>query len=88
MNVDLKSAIDLRRVHHQLYPDYVQSEQGFNDDIIEILKQKGHLFKCFTFGGSIVQAVSVKDNLITAYSDPRKGKQIQLNFNQINEQKQ
>lgn len=29
MDVDLKSAIDDRRVHHQLSPGYVQLEEGF-----------------------------------------------------------
>ena len=37
------------------------------------LKSLGNRISCFTFGGSIIQAIQRKDNEIFAYPDPRKG---------------
>ena len=30
MNHNLKTAIDARRLHHQLYPEYLEVEDGFS----------------------------------------------------------
>jgi gamma-glutamyltranspeptidase/glutathione hydrolase/leukotriene-C4 hydrolase len=44
-NMNLKDAIDDRRVHHQLNPDYIQFEDGF--DMVNKTKIKQSFISCF-----------------------------------------
>lgn len=76
MNKNIKDAIDERRVHHQLYPtNEVEIEEGFSQFIQSILSDYGHEFKCFGFGGSVLQGITKKslNGSIEANSDFRKG---------------
>lgn len=36
-------AVEAPRIHHQLIPNEVQFETGYNEEILESLTQKGHL---------------------------------------------
>lgn len=36
MNQDLKRAIDARRLHHQLFPEYLEVEDGF-DEVYQLI---------------------------------------------------
>ena len=57
MNKNIKDAVDDRRLHDQLYPEYTEIEIGFNSDIKQSLKEYGHSFKCFNYGGSVLQGI-------------------------------
>ena len=71
---NLKEAIDEKRVHHQLIPDYIQFEDGFDLEVHKFLRALGHSTHCFEFGGSVIQGIHKVDEMhINAYSDPRKG---------------
>lgn len=69
----LKDAIDDKRIHHQLYPEQVQIEEGFDAALQKSLRTFGHTLSCFEFGGSVIQAVHNTPLGLFAYSDPRKG---------------
>ncbi|CAF0729962.1 unnamed protein product [Brachionus calyciflorus] len=72
LNRTLKEAIDDRRMHHQIHPEFLYFENGFDLDVLESLKLLGHRLNCFEFGGSVVQGIYTNGD-IYAYSDPRKG---------------
>ena len=73
MNADLKTSIDAARLHHQLYPEYLEFEYGFPKDTATRLLRIGHQTRCFEFGGSVIQGILTNDSHIYAYADPRKG---------------
>lgn len=74
LNKDLKESIDSKRVHHQIYPEKVQIENGFDVETTKLLRLLGHNTSCFEYGGSAVQGIYRKNlDDIFAYSDPRKG---------------
>lgn len=72
LNKTLKEAIDDRRLHHQISPEYLQFENEFDNDILEKLSILGHNISCFDIGGSVVQGIYANGD-VYAYSDPRKG---------------
>lgn len=71
---DIKTAIDRRRIHHQLFPQTLFFEKGFDEEILEGLERLGHAIKMYETGGPIVVAVARdEDSRLHAYSDARKG---------------
>lgn len=40
-------AVKAPRVHHQLIPNEVQYETGYNLETLEVLKTKGHVVRCY-----------------------------------------
>ncbi|XP_049311942.1 scoloptoxin SSD14 isoform X1 [Bactrocera dorsalis] len=70
---DIKSAIDAPRIHHQLVPNVLQYEFGrFSEEILTLLKEKGHELKPFKDVGSVVCAIAQNDTAIYANADYRK----------------
>jgi gamma-glutamyltranspeptidase len=57
MNKNIKDSIDDRRLHDQLYPEYTEIEIGFDSEVEQTLKEYGHSFKCFNYGGSVVKVI-------------------------------
>lgn len=73
INSNIKDNIDAKRIHHQLYPEYAETEFGFDENIRSNLKAIGHTLKCRE-ASSIIQAVSkFQDEHIEANCDGRKG---------------
>lgn len=72
LNKTLKEAIDDRRLHHQISPEYLQYENEFDNDLLNKLGNLGHNLSCFDIGGSVVQGIYANGD-VYAYSDPRKG---------------
>lgn len=72
---NIKESIDDPRIHHQLDPNFIEVEEEFSEEITNYLQNIGHKLKCFSTGGSIVQAVFRNDSIILANSDFRKGGQ-------------
>lgn len=77
MDNNIKEAIDQYRIHHQLYPDYIEYEADFNEEIIDILKKKyGHESVKLKKNSrrSILSGISrCKNNKLCANTDFRKG---------------
>lgn len=55
---DIKTAIDEKRIHHQLFPQQLLFEKGFNEDMLVALEKLGHATKQYETGGPIVVAIS------------------------------
>uniref|UniRef100_W8BUZ8 Gamma-glutamyltranspeptidase 1 n=2 Tax=Ceratitis capitata TaxID=7213 RepID=W8BUZ8_CERCA len=70
---DIKSAIDAPRIHHQLVPNVLQYEFGqFDEEVLSLLKEKGHELKPYKDIGSVVCAIARNDTAIYANADFRK----------------
>uniref|UniRef100_A0A0A1XBJ8 Gamma-glutamyltranspeptidase 1 n=1 Tax=Zeugodacus cucurbitae TaxID=28588 RepID=A0A0A1XBJ8_ZEUCU len=70
---DIKSAIDAPRIHHQLVPNVFQYEFGrFSEEILNLLKDKGHKLQPFKDIGSVVCAIAQNETAIYANADYRK----------------
>lgn len=77
--LDLSSAIERPRIHHQLLPPQAQIETGYDEDLIESLKSRGHeiLMTDIDWALSEVQAVMKvgpgRKQVVYGASDSRKG---------------
>ena len=71
---NIVEAVDDYRLHHQLFPDEALYEEGFDENAIEIMRNKGHRMINFGHGGSVVQAIDrLNDGRLQAVCDSRKG---------------
>ena len=71
---DIKKAIDAPRIHHQLFPDEINHEKNFPQELLDGLGKLGHKLK--NQGqqrGAIIMAISSDGNNLYANSDYRKG---------------
>ncbi|CAL1536406.1 unnamed protein product [Lymnaea stagnalis] len=69
----IESAINMPRLHHQLLPPYIEYEPDFDTTVLNNLKNLGHNISLVPVGKSIIQGIDVKNGLIFANSDYRKG---------------
>lgn len=72
MENNLKEAVDLSRIHHQLYPMKVIYEYGVQKEIIDGLKKFGHETLRYRTHGSIISAIVQHNKSIFANADYRK----------------
>ncbi|CAF1581510.1 unnamed protein product [Rotaria sp. Silwood1] len=74
-NENIKEAIDAPRLHSQLLPEEVMAEQGFDYNILQKLKQRGHNITCSAYGGSVIQGIEWRDEVNQYWTncDIRKG---------------
>lgn len=70
----LKESIDAPRIHHQLYPNFIQYENNFSPQILAGLGKKGHKYIEEGVRAAVVNGVAQNEygTLTTAY-DYRKG---------------
>jgi len=59
---DIKSAIDARRLHHQLAPMVVSYEPGTSKEVLESLEAQGHTVSLVDKFGSVVVGIERMDN--------------------------
>ena len=69
--MNIATATNAVRVHHQWLPDELRIERGLNEDTISLLKEKGHEVNVKAAMGSTQSIMRVEDKLYGA-SDPRK----------------
>jgi gamma-glutamyltranspeptidase/glutathione hydrolase/leukotriene-C4 hydrolase len=73
INSNIKDCIDTKRLHHQLYPEYVEVEIGTEKLLRTSLINKGHSLKC-SQPSSVVQGIAkISDDIIQSNCDIRKG---------------
>lgn len=78
---DLDSAMSARRLHHQLAPMWIDYEAGFDEAIIEGLRNRGHVVKEKTPDAGFAAATAItKDvhNKVSAAFDPRRGGSVEI----------
>lgn len=77
LNQTLEYSINTKRIHHQLSPMQITYEEGFDEEILQFLHQKGHTVvkaSPIISGFSSVNGISVDvDGKIEAAIDPRRG---------------
>lgn len=72
-NMDIKEAIDERRVHHQLFPMEVKHDEEFNQEILDSLSAYGHVVKMQALSSAVVGGVErIADGRLQANADFRK----------------
>uniref|UniRef100_A0A224YYL6 Gamma-glutamyltranspeptidase / glutathione hydrolase / leukotriene-C4 hydrolase n=1 Tax=Rhipicephalus zambeziensis TaxID=60191 RepID=A0A224YYL6_9ACAR len=70
---DIKEAIDLPRLHHQLIPNRAVVEPDFPQEIIAELESKGHVFEVNQGNDSTVNGIKSEANCLHASYDLRRG---------------
>ncbi|XP_058442717.1 scoloptoxin SSD14-like [Malaya genurostris] len=73
---ELESAMAAQRLHHQLAPMYVDYEVGFDEMILEGLRQRGHVVKEKGSDAGFAAATAITkdaDNIVSVAFDPRRG---------------
>ncbi|XP_062597984.1 glutathione hydrolase 1 proenzyme-like [Saccostrea cucullata] len=69
----IKKSIDYKRLHHQLLPAYITVENGFNQQVLNGLKNIGHNISISDSAGSVVQGIlQLEEGTISANADYRK----------------
>lgn len=72
-NEDIKMSVDALRLHHQLYPNYLQHEEGFPQIYLDNLKKYGHKIKPTTENTVVLGILKGEDGKIYTNVDYRKG---------------
>lgn len=71
---DLEQAMQVKRLHHQLYPMAIQYETDFDEVVVEGLAAIGHNYTISsTDGFAALTAISKKGNEVEAVYDNRRG---------------
>lgn len=71
----LQTAVNAKRLHHQLAPMRIQFEEGFDSEILEGLRQKQHVTDQIAAdsGFAALVAISKEGNTYSGAFDPRRG---------------
>lgn len=79
-NLSITENFKTDRLHHQLLPNVVDYEGGFNQEIVEGLKAKNHTMKLVTvsFGFGALVGVANENGNLSASFDPRRGGSINV----------
>lgn len=80
LNDTLKEAISAKRIHHQLMPMEIVYEDGFDADIVDGLRQKGHNINKDepVIGFTALTAISRVKGYVEAVCDPRRYGSIEI----------
>jgi len=72
--LDIGSAIEYGRLHHQLYPEWLEADDIYPYDLLLGLQKRGHTLHVMDVNrvASVVNAVMLKDGTVYAASDSRK----------------
>ncbi|MBL0687644.1 MAG: gamma-glutamyltransferase [Sulfurospirillum sp.] len=70
-NLNISSAVNAPRMHHQWLPDELGVEEGFSPDTIKLLEKKGHKIVQKNAMGAI-QSIMIKDGIFYGAADPRR----------------
>ncbi|KAI0305686.1 gamma-glutamyltranspeptidase [Multifurca ochricompacta] len=72
--LDISSAIEYGRLHHQLYPEWIEADDIYPHELLLDLRAKGHSLHVMDVNrvASVVNAVMKKDGIVYAASDSRK----------------
>ncbi|XP_055526695.1 glutathione hydrolase 1 proenzyme-like isoform X3 [Wyeomyia smithii] len=82
-NEDLESTMSSKRLHHQLAPMFVDYEPGFDETILQALRQRGHVVKEKGSDAGFAAATAiVKDSShkVSMAFDPRRGGSAEMVF--------
>ncbi|KAK8759145.1 hypothetical protein V5799_003224 [Amblyomma americanum] len=73
-DMTVQEAIEAPRLHHQLLPNVVVYEPQFSEEVLEFLRQRGHVLRPMERRPAAVNAIGrAQDRVIYAVADFRKG---------------
>lgn len=80
MNETLDEAISAKRLHHQVLPMEVNYEEGYDNEILEGLRRKGHNLTTDhgVLGFAAITAISRAKGYVEAVFDPRRFGSVQI----------
>ncbi len=79
--MNIQSAINAPRIHHQWLPDEIRIEQGISLDTIRLLEDMGHkVVQKPAMGGSQSILIDSKNNKLYGAADPRQSTAMALGF--------
>jgi gamma-glutamyltranspeptidase/glutathione hydrolase len=71
--MNIQTAVNSPRMHHQWWPDIIRTEQGISPDTIKILKDMGHkVSQKSAMGGSQSILVDDQNGILYGAADPRQ----------------
>lgn len=70
--MNIQSAVDAPRIHHQWLPDEILIEQGISPDTIRLLESKGHTVKPTAAMGAIQSILIDDEGKLYGGADPRR----------------
>jgi len=72
--LDISSAIEYGRLHHQLYPEWIDADGTYPHELLLSLRTRGHRLHVMDINsvGSVVNAVLRRNGMVYAASDSRK----------------
>lgn len=80
LNETLKAAISAKRLHHQVLPMEVSYEEGYDNEILDGLRRKGHNLTTDhgVLGFAAITAISRAKGYVEAVFDPRRFGSIEI----------
>ena len=71
-NMNIQTAVNAPRIHHQWLPDEIRIEQGISPDTIKLLEARGHKVSTSTAMGAIQSILIGADGTLYGGADPRR----------------
>ncbi|MEX2475428.1 gamma-glutamyltransferase [Marinobacter sp.] len=71
-NMNIQTAVNAPRMHHQWLPDAIFIEQGFSPDTLRLLEARGHTIKPTSAMGAIQSILLDADGTLYGGADPRR----------------
>lgn len=71
-NLNIQSAVNAPRIHHQWHPDEIRIEEGISQDTVQLLENLGHRVVRRAAMGAI-QSIHIVGNQFYGAPDPRRG---------------
>ncbi|MCP3870812.1 MAG: gamma-glutamyltransferase [Gammaproteobacteria bacterium] len=69
--MNVQSAVNAPRIHHQWLPDEIRIEEGLSADTVSLLQSQGHQVKKKSAMGAI-QSIMIKEGMFYGAADPRR----------------
>jgi gamma-glutamyltranspeptidase/glutathione hydrolase len=70
--MNIQTAVNAPRIHHQWLPDVIRIEQGVSPDTIRLLEQRGHTVVTDSAMGAIQSIMIGEDGTLYGGADPRR----------------
>lgn len=70
--MNIQTAVNAPRIHHQWLPDEIRIEQGISPDTIELLESRGHTVVTNSSMGAIQSIMIGEDGTLFGGADPRR----------------
>ncbi len=77
--MNIQSAVNAPRIHHQWLPEEIRIEEGISPDTVDLLRGKGHKVVQKPAMGAI-QSIMIRDDTFLGAADPRRSTSSSMGF--------